>query len=497
MSPGVTYRVLELRRRALLCMMAATVPWIVSAEGKERRLTPNERLERVLSDTRPLEVPRGRRFPVIVWPLQGVSAEDDDGMARIIRQLDVRGLATVGAWDYARRDKALPAALRLARLQKSLGIEIVVNTTGVMETFFDGDPSTAHVADDGRPFFDDSFSPRVKIGCPFALRHRYSAIRAQVETFARAYADAGLAPDIAIADWEIDGPIEWNRAWENCRRCRRCRENIPGIADFPKFQAALRTIRSEMQRLCYAEPMKGLFPQVRVGNYAVYPHDGYRYWHDYFEEDFAGESAKADDRARYRPWFDEFVPTGYNLAVPVVYTWYRTFGWYDFADPDYRWFYNLLLVATNAGRSAPVGVPVISFVHWHTTSPPGKPDASVRQMGEGAYQEILWHMLLRGHDGFAMWCPPDEIGQETRLVQEVFAESLKYNDFILEGEPVLFDVPKSPTSVISALRVGDRLLVRRTDFAEGPEEVVMDIGGSRVRVPRSPGKCQVVQMGER
>lgn len=470
-------------------------PVMALGQSKERVMTPNERAAAIVAGTRPLPTARGARMPVIIWPLQGLGVPDDGAMSRLLGELNDRGLAVVGTWDYARRERALPAAIRLARLQRSLGIEVVVNTTGVMEKIFDGDPLTAHVADDGKAYFDDSFSPRVKIGCPFGLRHRYPAIREQVNTYARAYADAGLAPDIAIGDWEIDGPIEWNGAWQSARRCRRCRENISGIDNFLTFQAALRTIRSEVQRVCYAEPMRQQFPHARVGNYAVYPHDGYRYWYDYFEEEFTGPQARVDCRARYRPWFHEFAATGYNLAVPVVYTWYRTFGWYDFENPDYRWFYNLLLVATNPAKAAPPDLPLISFVHWNTTSPPKDPDAAVRQFSEAGYIELLWHMLLRGHDGLAMWCMPAEIVVETKLVQGVFAESLRFSDFILKGRPVAFDVPASPGAVVSALRLGDRLLVRRTDFGGRAGDISIPVDGQRVPIPAAPGKCQIIAMG--
>ena len=33
----------------------------------------------------------------------------------------------------------------------------------------------------------------------------------------------------------------------------------------------------------FTGPIKHAFPGVHVGNYAVNPHDGHRYWFDYFE----------------------------------------------------------------------------------------------------------------------------------------------------------------------------------------------------------------------
>lgn len=74
---------------------------------------------------------------------------------------------------------------------------------------------------DGQPFYDDSFGEQ-KMGCPFALDFRYPAIKEQVEYFLRGYKAAGIGVDFIFADWEIDGPIEWNDAWANSKKCRRC-----------------------------------------------------------------------------------------------------------------------------------------------------------------------------------------------------------------------------------------------------------------------------------
>jgi len=106
--------------------------------------------------------------------------------------------------------------------------------------------------------------------------------------------------------------------------------------------------------------------------------------------------------------------------------------------------YNMLLVATNAGRNTPASIPIISFVHWHTTAPPEKPDPSVKQLSRESYQELLWHMLLRGTDTFFLWCPRDEDSEQTRLVHEVYAAAQQYGEFLEKGTPVDFRVPTRP-----------------------------------------------------
>jgi hypothetical protein len=472
-----------------LLAAAGTVP------GQERDLSPLGLAKWVLEETRPLAFPRGGRLPFIVWGLRGLPAEPEAELESLLRGLDERGIATVTPWGGGDRQASLDYAARVAGIQKKLGLEVVVDTTGVMGSFFNGDERTAHVRDNGEPFFDLSFSPGVKIGCPFTVHFRYEAIREQVEFFVRAYRERDLPLDVLIADWEVDGPIEWNEAWAHSRQCRRCREHIANIGNFHEFQAALRVVRCEMQREAYASVVKRYYPRALVGNYAVCPHGGWRHWYDYFEADASDDMPfLADQGARYRPWFHEFSLTGFTFAMPVVYTWYRTFGWYDFAEPDYRWFYNLLLVASDAGRHTAANIPIISFVHWHTTAPPDNADPAVRQLSEARYRELLWHMLLRGHDGLAMWCMGPETGVETRLVQEVYAASLEFRDFLDRGEPAAFDVPPQPGPVVSGLKLGDRVLVRRTDFDARQDPAPLRVGETTLQVPRLDGKCQVLEV---
>jgi hypothetical protein len=360
-------------------------------------------------------------------------------------------------------------ARRAGRAAAALGSPVVVNANKLLHRFCNGEEATAHVDSAGRPFFDFSFDPKVPVGCPFALEHRLPEIRGRVERFADAYAAADVSPLLVFADWEIDGPLDGNGAWEAARRCVRCRERLARAGDYRGFQAAVRAERAALQRGAFAGPITGRFPSALVGNYAVHPHDGWRYWYDWFEKLAPGAPFRRDQRAQYRPWADEFRPSGYTVAMPVLYTWYPIFSWYDFAHPDYRWFYAMLLEATSAGRSAPAGTPVVPFVHWHTTSPPAAPDPAVRQMSPAAYKELLRHALLRGAHTLFLWCRGNEVEDEVRLVHEVFREAQEHARFIDGGRPVLFDVPGEPGRIVSGLSLGRETLLRSTDFGQGGE----------------------------
>lgn len=451
----------------------------------------------VLEAARPLMIPRGKRLPLYVLPItDALRGIDDRRAAEVLRQLDSRGIALTVDWHPGNRETSLAEGLRIAALQKQLGLDINVNATACLLTFFDGDERTAHLDSKNQPFFDDSFAPEIKMGCPFALDFRYAAIREQVEFFLRGYSERKFPIDFIFADWEIDGPIEWNGAWDCSKRCRRCRERIRPIDDFRTFQKELRLIRSDMQRVVFAETVLRYFPQARVGNYGVYPDDGYRYWYDYFEKPVEGAPFKSDQQARYREWFPEFERTKYTFAMPVVYTWYPIYHWYDFADPDYRWFYNMLLTGSTVAPHRKENLPIISFVHWTTTAPPPNPDLNVKQFSAGRYQELLRHLLLRGHDGLFLWCQEPELPEEIRLLHDVYADTLVHRQFLEEGKPVTFEVFSKPGPVISGVRRGEEVLVRRTDFGDDRTPVTLRVGGRRLVVPRAEGQWQILKLGQ-
>lgn len=278
----------------------------------------------VLDETSPLSYVRGKRLPLYLWQAMDPGILDEEAAVELVGTLNERGVGLVTSWDPGNRGKSLADALRVARAQKGLGLRININATRCLYSFFDGDARTAHIDGDGKPFWDESFGKK-KMGCPFAIDFRRPRIREQLEYFITAFKEAHVEVDFIFADWEIDGPIEFNEAHAASSRCSRCRRSIKGIDDFGEFQRALRTLRSELQREVYADPMKGNFPRVLVGNYGVYPHNGYRYWYDYYEHYVDGQPCQADQGAKYRRWYHEFPETGYTFAMPVVYTWRRIF----------------------------------------------------------------------------------------------------------------------------------------------------------------------------
>jgi hypothetical protein len=450
-----------------------------------------EGIQSVLDNTSPLKYSRNQRLPLYLWPASDPGKLTEKDAENLVKELDRRGVGLISSWDIKREQ--LDPALTIAKAQKKSGQRVNINATSLLYSFFDGDERTAHVDKDGKPFFDDSFGS-TKMGCPFAVDFRKKEIRERIEFYVNKYKVEDLPIDFIFADWEIDGPIEVNRAFENSKRCARCCEHMGTGFTFPDFQKKMREMRSYLQYYSYSAPVLSEFPQALVGNYAVYPNDGYRYWYDYFEYYVDGQPYKADQKAKYRNWYNDYPSTGYTFAMPVVYTWDGIYGWYDFDNTDYRWFYNMLLVASNAGRSTPQNIPIISFVHWNTVFVINKPDSGIKQMSKESYQELLWHMLLRGTDTFFMWCMTTENPEEVRLTHEVYAAAQQYGDFLEKGLPINYDVPDSPGVVISGLTKGDSVLIRRTDFGSyhGPVNVLA--GTKMISVAYTPGECIIASL---
>lgn len=451
-----------------------------------------ENIKVILDNTVPLKWDRDGRLPLYLWPAIDPGKLTDSEAELLVKELDKRGIGLISRWDTRDKEASLEESLVIARAQKKLGQRINIEATALLNSFFNGDENTAHIDDNGNLFFDDSFGDH-KMGCPFTLENRKKEIRDRVEFFAEKYNEEGLKVDFIFTDWEIDGPLEVNRAYDASKRCKRCRQHLGEDFTFQGFQKTMREMRSYLQNYSYSSVILSRFPDALVGNYAIYPNDGYRYWYDYFEYYVDGQPFIADQGAKYRKWFNDFPLTGYTYTMPVVYTWDQIFSWYDFENTDYRWFYNMLLVASNAGKSTPQSIPIISFVHWNTIKVSDiKPEPI--QMSRESYKELLWHMLLRGTDTFFMWSDKKEYPDEVRLVHEVYAAAQQYGRFLQRGFPITFDVPQEPGTVVSGLAMGDSVLVRRTDFGSNREPVSILAGTKTITVDFNPGKCIIISL---
>ena len=72
--------------------------------------------------------------------------------------------------------------------------------------------------------------------------------------------------------------------------------------------------------------------------------------------------------------------------------------------------------------------------------------------------------------------------------------SEKYGEFLSVGIPINFNVPKQPATVISGLKLGDHVLVRRTDFAGTSGDVEIAIDNKKINVKAVPKSCQIISI---
>ena len=478
----------------LLLVLIMFHSYSCSTSAKEEIEWP-EKIQVILDNTKILEYERGDRLPLFLWPAIDPGELDEESAEILVKELNNRGIGIVSKWHWDDPEKRVAQAIIFGKAQKKLGLRINVDVISLLYSFYDDTENTAHIDEDGNPFFDESFGSRYnKMGCPFTLDSRKDIIRNRVEFFLERYKKESLWVDFIFADWEIDGPIEVNNAFESSKKCSVCRSHLGEDFGFGEFQKTIREMRSYLQYYAYSLPVLSYYPDALVGNYAVYPNDGYRYWYDYFEFFVDDHPHITEQNAKYRKWYDDFPLTGYTFAMPVVYTWWEIFTWYDFDNTDYRWFYNMLLNASNAGKSTPHNIPVISFVHWNTIFVGVDPDPDIVQMSEHSYQELLWHMLFRGHDTFFNWSMRHEYPDEVRLLHEVWADAQKYGEFLDKGWPITFDVPKEPGVVISGLAMDDRVLVRRTDFDTDHLPVEVLVGTKLITVDYAPGVCKIYNL---
>ena len=104
-------------------------------------------------------------------------------------------------------------------------------------------------------------------------------------------------------------------------------------------------------------------------------------------------------------------------------------------------------------------------------------------------------MLLRGTDALYVYSGGiSAFPKEARLVHEVYEASLQYKDFLEHGWPVSFEVPDKPGTVVSGLVLGDRVLVRRTDFGTNTRPVELLAGTKLISVKYKPGVCQIIDL---
>ena len=488
--------------RWLLAFVLFCTAGIAQQKKKRLKLTMDQKIDMILKNTAPLKFPRGNRLPLFFWHLHvrgDICGGDEAKIEETLKALDARGLPVIHSWwhnpDPAKRAPVMDRCIKLGKIQKRLGLPVYAFAGNTGNGFY-RDEKTWHIDKDGKPFADTTHVKRMKLGCPF-VRDGWPAVQEQVRTWVECYKENDVPLAGVWFDWEYQGPSEWNGAWEMCRKCVRCRKELgqKGLKDFGTFQERIRKIRSAMQKL-FVDAIHEQFPKATVANYGCYPMGDYRYWYDFYETYVDGAPAKRVQKAIYRKWYkDEFGLAGYTIGMPVVYGWGPTYGWFDYPDTDFRWFQNMLSVFSNCAAHRPEGVTIVNWINRFVKLDSTPEDAVM--ISEGKYRELLWHIWLRGADGTYIWCRNEDILRELVPVHSTYAAALEYRDFLLNGKPLMYDVPEQQGPVLSAIRLGNRLLVRRTDFGKAPpkDDVSIKVDGKTLVVPTSAsGKTVILEI---
>ncbi|MFB0553438.1 MAG: hypothetical protein ACETWQ_09005, partial [Phycisphaerae bacterium] len=111
----------------------------------------------VLDATKPLKYDRGKRLPLYLWQAMDPSQLNDKALEKLVTELNKRGVGLISSWNPGNRQNSLDQSLMIAKVQKTLNLRININATSCLYSFFNGDEQTAHIDDEGKPFWDESF----------------------------------------------------------------------------------------------------------------------------------------------------------------------------------------------------------------------------------------------------------------------------------------------------------------------------------------------------
>ena len=73
---------------------------------------------------------------------------------------------------------------------------------------------------------------------------------------------------------------------------------------------------------------------------------------------------------------------------------------------------------------------------------------------------------------------------------------MEFSEFILKGTPINFNVPENPGTVISGLKLDNRVLIRRTDFVKSDKPVEIVVEARKIKIKPAVGKCQIIPLSQ-
>ena len=132
----------------IFCLILVSGGCLSHDEKKEKW---PDKIQDILDNTTDLKFDNGKRLPLYLWPAIDPGVLSDEMAERLIAEMDKRGVGIVCSWSMNDTADIFAQCLPIARAQKKLGQRININATDLLDSFFNGDESTAHLDADGKP----------------------------------------------------------------------------------------------------------------------------------------------------------------------------------------------------------------------------------------------------------------------------------------------------------------------------------------------------------
>lgn len=441
-------------------------------------------IDDVVDSIAPLDEPLGSDLPVMIWEASGRPDPAGHDPLEIERLLQERGICVppnIGTADDAELDEIA----KIVRYRREQGWAVPVLAQSWGQFAFKPDRVPVHdppAEQDGKRY-----------PCVARYEEPLLAEKARVEEKLDAMLARGITPDIFLMDWEI-----WYRAvWESdgsgltdeleqALACPVCSEQVPAeyLQSPADFMRGLETMRGEIMRRAFVEPVRERFPDAHIGNYFSMAH--------------VRSDEPLTECHRVVGWWG----SGANFSQPRAYGNYWTYH----RDADlvgWNVFWKCLYEFTLPARNIVAGEYQIPWSARILTYEPRQPfearGIEVWAWPRESYREYQRHALLRGARGLCVFKPNRE-GEGNRLMyltelQDVagpFAEMRRFADILRDGEPLnLADPPGEPYStdgavVWSGMATDDRAVVRAISFTGRQEPVTVEVFGEQVSLKAPP-----------
>ncbi|HEY3396823.1 MAG TPA: hypothetical protein VGM19_04105 [Armatimonadota bacterium] len=392
-------------------------------------------VESLAQVVQPLTHPLGGRLPLFLWnfPLPRddtlVAMRADGRLRRDIETLTARGfLPTVEiGWD------GTPAgALAMAQTLQEAGQPVFVifaNLPGGSRALY---PSGGlrSLAPDANRAGKLRWWPCLPQADPTAAA---AGVRGLLERFR----DAGIK--VAGVWFDYEGlPYPWAGVYEAQQRSAACRALYPAgvLEDDQRFIEYVYRLRSEALSRAMVDPVRQVFPGALVGNYDEWASSRATPYLANGGESLPprdlGRFSAAMPRAYASPWYlHQFFPEAAAVTA-------------EQADPIY--FRLLLNTISSANANRQAGQLCVPFLARHDPFDPLQSGAA--RFGPGLshrrYRELIWHLLLRGTDGFYLYplgFPNSGVSMEDGFqtledTRAVYDQVLAQRRFLDEGRPM-------------------------------------------------------------